>query len=197
MGVGQVWAWNETAETGEILQRGAEFMDQSKFIEAEAYFAEAVFRDPRFFEGWYRLGQVHYLMGEHGSSPRELDLALSLEPRHYGALSVRGLNLLQLGCYSEAAEGFREAQEVLPRVSARFLDGDIAWAEALQSGAKVPWRASNGLNIPALGAPGARSLMCLPDSSGPQGGLPRGSVDAINGVSQKNQESLPFSIVAA
>jgi len=194
--IGQVWAWNQTAETGQILQKGAEFMERGKFVEAEAYFAEAVFRDPHFFEGWFKLGQVHYLMGDHGSSLRELDLAIRLEPRHFGALSVRGLNLLQLGCYSEAAEVFREAQEVLPRVSARFLDGDIAWAEALQSGAKVPSQAaSSGLNIPALGAPAARNLMYLPDSSCPQGGLPRSSIDAINGVSQKNENPYAFRLL--
>lgn len=186
----QAWAFHEDREMSQILSRGAEFIDQRRLVEAEAYFQEAVWRDPCSVEGWFRLGQVHYLMGDHPSSLRDLRIALRAEPRHFAAHSVAGLNLLQLGEYQNAADAFRDAQGVLPPASASILASDAEWADTLMSGAQVPW-SGGGVKVPALGAPGARTVMFPANSLHPQGGLPRYVVDAINGVPAGIEDPFP------
>merc|ERR1712187_259227 len=78
---------------------------------------------------------------------------------------------------------FREATDMLPAYSARFLAGDVSEAGALQSGVKRPYTIG-AVSLPALDCPGARNLMFPPGSRCPGGGLPREGVDAIRGVTE-------------
>mmetsp|Transcript_39313 Transcript_39313/g.122342 ORF Transcript_39313/g.122342 Transcript_39313/m.122342 type:complete len:184 (-) Transcript_39313:128-679(-) len=133
----RTWFFHEDAVVAAALQVGSQLMDQGDLQGAERSFMLAARLDPHYSEAWNRLATVHWLMGDLERSLIECDAVLELEPRHFGALSGRGLVLLDLGRWGEAAEAFREAQEVCP--SSQNLQQDVAFAEALQrEGAPKP-----------------------------------------------------------
>jgi tetratricopeptide (TPR) repeat protein len=71
---------------------------------------------PGFAEGWNKRATVHYLLGDFAGSLHDIERTLKLEPRHFGALSGRGLVLLELDQQAGALEAFESALEVHPKL---------------------------------------------------------------------------------
>jgi tetratricopeptide (TPR) repeat protein len=70
---------------------------------------------------------VNYLLGDFAGSLHDIERTLKLEPRHFGALSGRGLVLLELDRQAGALEAFEAALKVHPQ-----LPGAKRNAEALR-----------------------------------------------------------------
>ncbi len=64
---------------------------------------------PGFAEAWNKRATLHWLLGNHDKSVEDIAATLSLEPRHFGALS--GLAMIH-----EAQGRAFEAMEALERV---------------------------------------------------------------------------------
>ncbi|MFQ5902310.1 MAG: tetratricopeptide repeat protein [Candidatus Binatia bacterium] len=104
-------------------------MSRRNYEEALVSFNKVVEADPDFAEGWNKRATVYYLMGEFVASVRDIERTLTLEPRHFGALSGLGLIYLALGEDRLALEAFEAALKVNPH-----LPGAQAHAE------EVRWR---------------------------------------------------------
>jgi len=89
-------------------------MDEEKFPVALDILDQITILEPEFAEGWNKRATVHYMMGEYGRSIADIEKALALEPRHFGALSGLGLILRDIGETSRALEAFEEALKVHP-----------------------------------------------------------------------------------
>ena len=82
---------------------------------------------PGFAEGWNKRATVYYLLGNYAESLHDIDKTLALEPRHFGALSGRGLVLMELENADLALDSFEAALEIHPK-----LPGANHNAEALR-----------------------------------------------------------------
>ena len=71
---------------------------------------------PDFAEGWNKRATVHYLMGNYDKSLSDVAKTLALEPRHFGALSGRGLIYIELEDEKRALEAFEEALAIHPNL---------------------------------------------------------------------------------
>ena len=60
---------------------------------------EVIELDPNWAEAWNKRATVLYLMGKYQLSQNDIDKVLSLEKRHFGALSGQGLVQLSLKIY--------------------------------------------------------------------------------------------------
>jgi tetratricopeptide (TPR) repeat protein len=112
----RIWVISKDARANKLMARGIMAMDRGANARALAAFDEIVKILPGFAEGWNKRATVHYLMGSHQASLGDIERTLALEPRHFGALSGRGLVNLALGRDAEALKAFEAAIRIYPRL---------------------------------------------------------------------------------
>ena len=76
---------------------------------------------PDYSEGWNLRATAHFMRGAYEQSLSDIEKALALEPRHFGALSGRALILQTQGKYDEALEAMRKALDIHPWLPERNL----------------------------------------------------------------------------
>lgn len=116
---GQIWTiWLETEDksVAELLESGMERMAHGDFSAAVKAFDQVVAMAPDFAEGWNKRATVHYLMNNFQQSLEDIAKTLELEPRHFGALSGRGLVYIKLDDLQSALTAFEEALDVHPQM---------------------------------------------------------------------------------
>ena len=69
---------------------------------------------PEFAEAWNKRATVLFMMGRSKESLFDVARTLELEPRHFGALSGKGLILMQYQDWSGAIKAFQEGLKIHP-----------------------------------------------------------------------------------
>jgi tetratricopeptide (TPR) repeat protein len=114
----RVWLQSGHPEIDAMLQKSMELLNageaQAALVELDAIVARA----PEWPEGWNKRATVLYLLGEYDRSLADIERALALEPRHFGALAGRGLIHIARENYGAALDDYRRARAVNP-----FLKG--------------------------------------------------------------------------
>ncbi len=122
-----IWVQSDDAVIGTLMAQGVAAMARNDLRAALGKFDQIVKIAPGFAEGWNKRATVRYLLGDFPGSLHDIERTLKLEPRHFGALSGRGLVLLELDQQAGALEAFESALEVHPK-----LPGASRNAEALR-----------------------------------------------------------------
>ncbi len=112
----QIWLISNDARANKLMARGIGAMDRGDNARALAAFDEIVKILPGFAEGWNKRATVHFLMRGHEASLGDIVRTLALEPRHFGALSGRGLVDLALGREEAALKAFEAAHRIYPHL---------------------------------------------------------------------------------
>ncbi|MEM7170910.1 MAG: tetratricopeptide repeat protein [Pseudomonadota bacterium] len=110
----RIWSSSEDDAVTLLMKEGSEAMAVSDYPRALRYFDQITAIAPDFAEGWNKRATVHYLMSNYQASLEDIDKTLALEPRHFGALSGRGLIYIQLKSLEDALKSFEEAIEIHP-----------------------------------------------------------------------------------
>ena len=116
----QIWGiWFETADSAaaSLLLAGNQAMRVGDHDAALLAFDRIVAIAPDFAEGWNRRATLHYLMGNLEQSLDDITATLDLEPRHFGALSGRGLVYAGLDDLENALAAFEAALAVSPQMT--------------------------------------------------------------------------------
>jgi len=143
----QARAFHPDMRVGEDLRLGIDSMRAGRHAEAERRLLAVVQADPRFSEGWYRLAQLHYLQGFSHDSLREVDVAIHLDPMHFGGYALKAMNQVQLGRFGLVPECVEQAKSLLPDHAARFLTPDSERALALTKGQMITDLDRRGLSF--------------------------------------------------
>jgi len=115
----QIWAiWLETSDqtAGSLLQAGIDAMRRGDHRAALKAFDQVVAIAPDFAEAWNKRATAHYLVGNLDQSLDDIATTLNLEPRHFGALSGRGLVYVKLNDLERALVSFEAALTVSPQM---------------------------------------------------------------------------------
>ena len=115
---GKIWKLWTTHPTQDsltsLLAKGSEYMAQNELTSAHNVFSKAIELDPNWAEAWNKRATVLYLMGNYELSQKDIDMVLSLEKRHFGALSGQGLVQIALKNYEKALDSYIEAHKIYP-----------------------------------------------------------------------------------
>ena len=111
--------WEEWSETGSatldlLLQRGREAMSEGDNAAAVEHFTALVENAPDFAEGYNARATAYFDAGLFGPSLADIARALTLEPRHFGALAGLGVILEETGNAPRALEAYRAARAIHP-----------------------------------------------------------------------------------
>ncbi|WP_247872331.1 tetratricopeptide repeat protein [Azospirillum sp. TSO35-2] len=99
------------------MRAGVFSLNDDDYEAALHAFDAAITRDPSYAEGWNKRAATHYMLGDYGAAVVDLRHALSLEPRHFGALVELGLVYLALGQDQWALRAFDAALTINPHLN--------------------------------------------------------------------------------
>jgi len=102
----------------ELLDKGSLLIDRRQLKKAYEIFSQIIIADPRWSEAWNKRATVLYLMKQYQSSLDDINITLTLEPRHFGALTGQALNYIELKKYDKAIESYKAAQKIYPIIDA-------------------------------------------------------------------------------
>jgi len=94
----QVWMDAQSDIMNHKMLEGTDYMAQQEYCEAIATFTEMTERWETYSEAWNKRATVYYLKGEYKKSLEDISKTLTIEPRHFGALSGRATIYREL-CY--------------------------------------------------------------------------------------------------
>lgn len=123
----QIWTiWLETSDevAASLLQTGLDAMSVNDLLAALDAFDRLVTIAPDFAEGWNKRATVHYLAGNFQKSLDDIATTISLEPRHFGALSGRGLVYISLNDLNQALVSFEAALAVYPHMTGPRINAE-------------------------------------------------------------------------
>ena len=98
----------------ELLDQCSLLIDRRKLNKAYEILTQIIVVDPDWSEAWNKRALVLYLMKRYQSSLDDIKITLTLEPRHFGALSGRALNYIELNQYEKAIKSYKDAQKIYP-----------------------------------------------------------------------------------
>ena len=98
----------------ELLTQGSRLMIMGELSKAYELFTTIIATEPDWSEAWNKRATTLYLMRQYQSSLDDIKITLTLEPRHFGALSGQALNYIELKQYEKAIQSYRAAQKIYP-----------------------------------------------------------------------------------
>ena len=98
----------------ELLTQGSSLMEMGELNKAYQLFTTIIATEPDWSEAWNKRATVLYLMNQYQSSLDDIKITLTLEPRHFAALSGQALNYIELKQYEKAIQSYKAAQKIYP-----------------------------------------------------------------------------------
>ncbi|MEO6298364.1 MAG: tetratricopeptide repeat protein [Paracoccaceae bacterium] len=114
--------WIEWSKSGSpamdlLLKRGRDALSAGNPQEAIEHFTALIDHAPNFAEGYNARATAYYQVGELGPSISDIAKTLTLNPRHFGALSGLGQIFEQLNEPKKALEVYKAALAVNPHMT--------------------------------------------------------------------------------
>lgn len=113
----QAWTQHSDPIVEQLMDKAALGMQIGDRGMAQRALDQVVALAPDYAEGWNRRATFNYMVGRYQDSLDDIEQVLSLEPRHFGALSGKGLVLVALERWEEAAVAFQAALDVDPQMT--------------------------------------------------------------------------------
>lgn len=114
--------WIEWSKSGSpamdlLLQRGKDAMNFGDTLQAIEHFSAIIDHSPDFAEAWNARATAYFYAGDFGPSLADIGHVLTLNPRHFGALSGLAMILEASGKPERALQVYRAALEIHPHLA--------------------------------------------------------------------------------
>jgi tetratricopeptide (TPR) repeat protein len=110
----RIWSLPGDRKASVPFVQGMVSMNEGKLKQALALFSNVTETAPDFAEGWNKRATVAYYLGDYETSVHDIQKTLSLEPRHFGALSGLALIYQSSGLESQALDVLIQVKEIYP-----------------------------------------------------------------------------------
>jgi len=125
----KIWSvWSEHPNDNKLTEKlefGTELMQYGNYDYALKVFDNILVTDPKWSEAWNKRATVYFLMSQFTNSLDDINKVLSLEPRHFGALSGQARIFIKLKKYEKAIKSIERALEFYPSFRSRELIPEI------------------------------------------------------------------------
>jgi Flp pilus assembly protein TadD len=99
-----------------LLERGRNALQEGEPEVAIEHLTALTDHAPDFAEGWNALATAYFQAGAYGPSVEDIGKTLTLNPRHFGALSGLGMILEELGDSDGALAAYKAALAIHPQL---------------------------------------------------------------------------------
>ncbi len=133
--VWRLWSNSGSRSMNLLLELGTRAMAKGDLRAAVERFTVLVENAPGFAEGWNKRATAYFLMQRYSLSVADIEKTLTLEPRHFGAMSGLGMILERFDRNEEALGVYehlvtihphrQEAQDAIRRLRTRVLGTEI------------------------------------------------------------------------
>ena len=132
--------WIEWSKSGSpaidlLLQRGRDALAMGDTTQAIAHFTAVIDHSPGFAEGWNARATAYYQAGDFGPALADIAQVLTLNPRHFGAISGLAAMLEESGNPEKALAAYRAALDIHPHLEG--VTAAIQRLEALETGQEL------------------------------------------------------------
>lgn len=110
------WSKSGSPAMDLLLERGRLAMQEGEPDVAIEHLTALTDHAPDFAEGWNALATAYFQAGEYGPSVEDIGKTLTLNPRHFGALSGLGMILEELGDSEGALAAYKAALAIHPQL---------------------------------------------------------------------------------
>jgi tetratricopeptide (TPR) repeat protein len=119
--VWQMWIDHPDEGIRDAIALGMRQRESYEWDRALETFSRVIERDPDYAEGWNQRAFIHFLKEDLDASFADLERALELEPRHFGALAGKALIFMQTGRFGEGQAVLRQAVAIHPFLKERRM----------------------------------------------------------------------------
>ncbi|UWQ20638.1 hypothetical protein [Jannaschia sp. W003] len=108
------WSHSGSAAMDLLLRRAQDAMADDDYVRAVAHLTALTDHAPDFAEGWNKRAEAFFMMEQYGAALTDIEQALILQPRHFGAWAGLGIMLDRMDRKDAALRAFRRAEELYP-----------------------------------------------------------------------------------
>ncbi len=110
----EIWSKSGSASMDLLLDRGRDALTEGDNILAIRHFTALIDHAPEFAEGYNGRATAYFNAGRFGLSLEDIRQTLTLNPRHFGAMTGLALILEELGRPDDALAAWREIEKLNP-----------------------------------------------------------------------------------
>ena len=111
-----LWMTSDSPTADALLAQAMKAASADETATALSILDNVIEVHPDYAEAWNKRATVYFLIGRYNDSLNDIDKVLELEPRHFGALSGRGMIKRQQGDLAAARAAFEEALTFNPHM---------------------------------------------------------------------------------
>ena len=108
------WHWHKIPRLSQKLRLGTTYLQEKNFKKALYIFNNIIKEAPAFSEAYNKRATAYFLMKKYDKSLMDIKATLTLEPRHFGALSGMGLIFMNRGDFQRALVAFTAVLKIYP-----------------------------------------------------------------------------------
>ena len=108
------WHWHKIPRLSQKLRVGTMYLQENNFKNALHIFNNIIKEAPAFSEAYNKRATTYFLMKKYEKSLMDIKVTLTLEPRHFGALSGMGLIFMNRGDFQRALMAFTAVLKIYP-----------------------------------------------------------------------------------
>lgn len=97
-----------------LMSEGLVAMSEGNLDRAENIFTKLIEINPNFTEAWNKRATLRFMLWDFEGSLKDVEKVLTLEPRHFGALSGLGMIHLRLGDPERALKAYEDLVNIFP-----------------------------------------------------------------------------------